>query len=148
MHKVSWWIKGGFDLRTETGMDSIEYDGELFIEEAEEILEKSLGNFSTNFANEHYLIECGVYDFGVSDIDPQPKVGINWGKEWDTRAKYMHTTGMSKSYLRREMICPDCGSRLSKHICPRPGHFVYLCRNCSAMLKDKGNKTSWNCREW
>ncbi len=144
-HKVSWWIQGGADLRTETGIDFIEYEGELYIEKAEEILEKSLEDFSTTFANEHYLIECGVWDFGVSDINPQPK---DWAKEWDTQAKYIHTTGMSKSYLRREMICPDCGSRLSKHNCPQPDHFVYLCRDCPAMLKDKGNKTSWNCREW
>lgn len=147
-HEVSWWIKGGLDLRTETGMDFIEYDGELFTEEAEEILEESLGNFSTNFANEHYLIECGVWDFGVSSVGivSMPK-GVDWDKEWDN-AKYMHTTGMSKNYLKREMICPDCGGELRKCFLTQPDHFVYLCIGCDIMLKDKRNKTSMKCREW
>ena len=156
LHDVSWWIKGGADLRTETGNDSIEYMGELSVEMAEEILTESLKDFSTAFANEHYLIECGVWDFGVSGVNVQPVVGrkIDWVAEWSD-AKYMHETGMSKTYLKREMICPDCGGELWKNYAIHPDHFVYQCQGtrgrfngCSIMLKDKRNKTSWKCREW
>ncbi len=163
-HEVSWWIQGGSYLRTEVGTDLVEFDGELSVEEAEEILEASLKDFSTTFANEHYLIECGVWDFGVTGVDldervvieqpkPQkPKVTIHrevdWVKEWDRKAHYMHKTGMSKSYLKREMICPDCGGELWKSQAVHPDHIIYHCYGCTIMLKDKRNKTSWKCREW
>lgn len=162
-YEVSWWIKGGADLRTETGTDVINYDGELSIFEAEQILEASLKDFSTTFADEHYLIECGVWDFGVSGVDldeiilEEPTVDeaktpifkeVDWEQRWDEKAHYMHTTGMSKALLKREMICPDCGGELWKSHAVHPDHIVYQCHGCTIMLKDKRNKTSWKCREW
>lgn len=157
-YEVSWWIKGGSDLRTETGIDIVNYDGELSPYEAEQMLEASLKDFSTTFANEHYLIECGVWDFGVSSIltlaekaeleTEKKSKEVDWVKRWDEKAHYMHTTGMSKALLKREMICPDCGGELWKSHAVHPDHIVYQCHGCTIMLKDKRNKTSWKCREW
>ena len=156
-YEIIWWIQGGSDLRIVEGSDSITQEGELTEDMALTVLENSLDDFSTKFANEHYLIEAGVWDFGVKEVLERKEIEarkkeaksreIDWVKMWDD-AKYMHRTGLSKTYLKRERICPDCGGELLKAHCPQPDHIVYTCLQCSAMFKDKGNKTSWKCREW
>jgi hypothetical protein len=155
--EVSWWIKGGSDLRIVEGKDILNCNGEMDKNQALAILEDSLEDFSTKFATEHYLIEAGVWDFGVTSVltmeekqkleDEAKSKEIDWDAEWK-HATYMHQTGMPKSYLKREMICPDCGGKLFKSYQIIPDHLVYLCHDCDIMLKDKGNKTSWKCREW
>jgi len=156
-HQVSWWIKGGSDLRTETGTDIINYDGDLSTNEAEQILEASLSDFSTTFANEHYLIECGVWDFGVCRVQTLEKANrirdrVNlkekeyWDGLWD-KAKYMQKTGMPLSYLKREKICPDCGGEIWSGR-TRAGHLYYHCDDCSALFANKGSGHYMKCREW
>lgn len=63
---------------------------------------------------------------------------------------YAHAkkTGMPLLMYRDRKQCPDCGSRMYKVPCVDADHFVYTCPKCSALFKDRGNKTSWDCRIW
>lgn len=155
--EVSWWIKGGADLRTVEGKDIITHEGELTKSSANQILEDSLEGTYLSFSEEHYMIECGVWDFGVSQVvslgelqkiidTEKQREEEYWKSLWD-RAKYMQTTGMPLSYLKREKICPDCGGEIMV-LNDIMHHQYYRCYECDAMFADKGAGQWFKCREW
>jgi len=154
-YEVNWFIQGGHDLRIENGKDILDYDGELTLEIADTLLEDSLDDFSTNFSNEHYLIECGVWNFGVNDVialeeveklrlEEEAKEKAYWDSLW-AQAKHMKRTGMPLSYYRREKICPDCGGEVFLF---NVKHAYYKCSECLTLFANKGDGHYFKCREW
>ena len=154
---VEWWIKGGSDLRTITGSDMLCSDVEPNVDQATAFLETSLPLFTTCFADEHYMIECGVWDYGVTkvvsiaELERQCLEEIRKEEKYMAdlwkQAEYMHRTGMPKSLLKREKICPDCGGSLIV-LYDGVHHPYYRCFECDAMLANKGDGHYFHCREW